>query len=486
MIRIIFPEASSLAPLALMLVALLPTAQAQNFEAFYGEVGWRDRAEDVRAVRWCPGGGSIAVGTRTHPTLGAEALATRVDDFGVTLWQRSYRIGGATSSSANAVIEISDSTRGFAIAGSTSPSATHMFAMRVDCEGEPRWTRRFANQSTNSRSVAWDLVEVPPATSTSRPELLIVGDEQLAGGSTQGRIARLDLSGAPVFDLAYIDPTSPPGMRLRAATLAPNAAGALQDVVIGGSAARYSNWNFDRRGLMLRIRSDGTPVCNAVLGPFDSGSEDFQGATTLQTPPVLRGQTVLVGATVPGAGIAGQRAYLARFREGNCAPLAQSFWPFPAERAHAVDVHEYAGTLGGGGRIAVAGTVTAGTTSEGYVGWASSFSLMPFLALQRFGLDGGGAETLRALDPLANRLVLAGATGNDWDAAGDPQDLFLVQPTPFLQTSCSLPYTILALSVDLPHERFEPRVNRLVDPVAVDTRANKTADEGYCCALSPL
>ncbi|MCA0450172.1 MAG: hypothetical protein LCH62_10440, partial [Proteobacteria bacterium] len=90
-----------------------PQAQAQNFEAYYGERSARDAGEDVKSVNYCPRTGSIVAGTRRVAT-GIEALVTRVDDNGGALWQFAYRVAGSNNTTANAIVELRDGS-GFAL-----------------------------------------------------------------------------------------------------------------------------------------------------------------------------------------------------------------------------------------------------------------------------------------------------------------------------------------------------------------------------------
>jgi hypothetical protein len=472
---------------AAALAGIAAPAAAQNFEAFYGDADSRDRSEDVKAVRQCKGEGSILVGTRTTALGNSAALVTRVDPLGVPIWQRSYRVGGAAFSEANAVVEYRDGS-GFAITGSASPSSTYIYVMRLDCEGEPRWTLLLANQADGHRGIGFDIIEAPASLATvSTGDVVVVGDERLpvAGGTTHGRIARVDAFGNLVYNNAYVEPERIPGLRFRAATLARSSAGTMSDVVIAGSAGRFTDWNFDRRGLMFRARLDGTPICNAMLGVFDSPSEDYLGVTRIAAP-AFSGQTLLVGTFTPGAAIAGQQGYLTRFRAGNCEPLRQSRWPFPGgETAELADVAELPAAAFGNARFAVVGTVRGAINpSDGFVAEATTFDLAP-LPFQRFGQQQPGIEVLRALDPLGDRVLAAGHTDRDWQGVGDPRDSYLVQTDPALRSQCSLTWTILPFEPAQPHERFEPEVRRIERWALRETPSTATGGFGYCCALGP-
>ena len=115
-------------------------AQAQNFEAFYGENPARDAGADVKSVNVCVGGGSIVAGTRST-AVATEILVTRADNNGVSLWQRAYRIAGSTRSTAQAIVEVRDGS-GFALTGSvTRPTGTFIHVLRIRCDGSLYWAR---------------------------------------------------------------------------------------------------------------------------------------------------------------------------------------------------------------------------------------------------------------------------------------------------------------------------------------------------------
>jgi hypothetical protein len=469
-------------------IAALP-AQAQNFEAFYGEANSRDRGEDVKSVRHCPRGGSIIVGTRSLGFIGSEALVTRVDDFGVELWQQSYRVGDFDFSSAYGVVEYRDGS-GFAITGSASRSDTRIYAMRISCEGKPEWSVLLSNQDSGHRGNGYDIIELPGTSATiGQGDLIVIGDERLpvAGGTTHGRVARIDPLGNVIFDNAYLQQNSIPGLRFRAVTLARAATGLMTDLVIAGSAGGdYPNWDFDRRGLMFRVSINGVVGCNALLGSNDSPSQDYFGVTQVMPAGFFNSHTILVGATTPGPAGVSQTGYITRFSPGSCSPLMQSHWPFLSESAEALDVVEFPSTIAGAPpRFAVTGSVRGAlNTSDGFVAWANVGSLAPFIPTQRFGTQQSGVEALRAMDVKGNRLVLAGNTDRDWEMSGDPRDAYLVQTDPtLLRTQCSLPWTILTSNPNLPSESFEAKVIPLGPETRVETEGRSRSGAGFCCAL---
>jgi hypothetical protein len=462
----------------------LPVA-AQNFEAHYGETAAFDRGEYVKAVNACPDRGSIVVGSR-RANNAVETLVTRTDALGTPLWQNAYRVAGAESSQALGVTELRDGS-GFALTGSVSRDMTRIFAMRIRCNGDVVWTVVMENQGSPARAIGYDIIEAPSlVAATLPPDLIVVGDELSASGSSDGRVIRIDASGNVLSDLVYIEPATVPGVRFRAVTLAPSAAAGQQDLVIAGSAGRYINWSFDRRGLMVRLRADGTPICNAMLGSSDSISEDYFGLTALTTA-VFNGETVLVGGRTFGSSAQPRQAYLTRFRAGFCVPVAQALWTFPQHNGSAYDTVEYdAASAGVAAGIAVTGSLQAvAPAADGFVAWANPVNLLPFIPLNRFGVGSADTEQLFAIDAQADRVVMAGFTNRDWQGVGDPRDSYLVQTTPQLQTQCSTPWTIPASATVLPNARFIPDLNKVLKFERVQTEVIPTRGFGYCCALAP-
>lgn len=479
-------------PLALALAVALPAAPAaaQNYEAHYGEDATLDDGADVASVRRCPDGGSIVVGGRRNPAFGTETLVTRVDDNGAPLWQHAYRVAGATFSRAEGVVELSDGS-GFALTGSVLQpnSGTHIYVMRLSCEGRPRWTQVLSNQDRGHRAGGQDIIEVSdPLAPAPRWHLVVVGDEQVAtpGNPVHGRIARLDPAGNLVFDHAYADPDGRPGMRFRAVTQAPGPGGGVDNLVVAGSLGRGPDWSVDRRALLFRVDARGAPVCNLYLGRPDRRNEDFNGIALQRVAP-FSGQTVLVGATTSAANPDDADVYLARFRAGTCSPLAEAFWFDPLDGAVGHDLVESPRNVWGtSGAIVAAGTLRGPFTSgDGFALVADPSTLGPVGTPIRYGDQGRGAEGLRAIALHRDRYVLAGSTASDWNGTGDPQDVYLVQTTQGLRTQCALPWRSTWERVALPQERFVPRVSRLPEGRAVRTSLDRAYGDGYCCPLNP-
>lgn len=474
--------------LGLPLFALAAPVAAQNYESYYGEKDSRDGSEDVKAVRYCPNKGSILVGTRVNANNVIEVLATRVDDNGAPLWQRSYNIAGSRNSTANAVAELR-SGAGFVLTGAVqrTPTAadTFIYVLHVNCDGKVLWTRLLANQGSGSRAVGFDIIESPTATGAVS-QLIVVGDENRPNpaGAIHGRIARLTVAGGLVFNFAYTQPNNPLGIRFRAVTENRSTVANLPDIVVAGSAAWSTNWTNDRRALLFRTRSNGAPLCNAVMGGTDASSDDYYGITALAANN-FAGESVTVGAS--RANSATPMVYLTRFGLGGCNPLAQSNWRDLAAGATAFDVVESPPIATGFIPSVVAtGTIAGGAIAgDGFALTAQDANLGPLGGQFRYSTQSTLRETLMAIDNKDNRFVMSGSTFTDWDGVGDPQDFYLVQTDPNKKTQCVREWDYSWSAAQFPRVEFTPPVKSMPSLFDAQTPEKDAFDWRYCCQWDP-
>lgn len=472
--------------LAVLALATTPV-RAQRFEAYYGERTARDAGQDVKSVNFCFGGGSVLAGSRRTASA-TEILVTRVDDQGNVIWQYAYSIAGSLLSSAQAIVEVRDGS-GFALTGSVRrPGGVFLHVLRIDCNGYVRWARVFNNQALNHRSSGYDIIETDNGSPWVAGDLIAVGDETFLAptGSTQGRMVRLSSFGTTVFDLAYREPMSPLGLRFRAVTESASNGGS-RDLFVAGSAAFGSNWDRDRRAMMLRVHFDGTPICSAAMGLLDDINEDFHGITTLSSNSSSGPGTVLVGAS-SSAPSGAMPLYMARFHAFGCQPMLQSLWNDPVDDATAFDVSE--GPIGfGPASIIVVGTLSGtNTPGDGFSLSASLFSLAPIAQALRYSTHSNRAENIVSIDLNHNGFwpegfVLAGSTRTDWDGTGDGQDFYLVHTDQNRNTPCSVPWNVDWMTVYLPHQQFIPLVAAIPLGSFVPVTAIYASDAGYCCGF---
>lgn len=472
------------AVLAAGLMLAAPWAQAQNFETYYGNQPWRDRGEDVKTVNFCPGGGSVTVGTRRSSDGLEQVLVTRANDSGVTdnpglnTWQQAYPIAGSKLSNAFGVIELTGG-RGFAVTGAvTVGDGSFVYVLQIDCKGYPRWTTLLDNLDPSHRATGYDLIEGGTTVSSTagNGQIVVVGEEIDRNGRSFGRIARLDPAGNVIWDQDYDGGSDWPNLRFRAVTENLAGTGGYTDLVVAGSA-----WSSAARGgLMFRTDGGGAPVCSSVLATGQD-HRDFHGLAALLSPN-YQGETVLVGAASTLSG-GNAQVYMARYSRLSCAPKVQSVWQDRAQASFtAFDVVEARSLDGRDGALAVVGTI-AGT--QGFLLAANHRDLLRYggLGPRRFGDK--FRESLYAIDSKRDRFILAGDTYGDWQGVGDAQDVYFVQVDPGLNTGCADPWEPAAVPVDLPYKQPLPHPIRIPEFRRADTPLLQASDWGYACALDP-
>ncbi len=455
---------------------LLASSLAQaSFESHYGEKEWRDGGEDVKAVRYCKGGGSVVAGTRHSPDGASEVLIVHADNNGAVISpaQWTYRIAGAEKSSAYGIVELQDG-RGFAVTGAVNTGdGSQIFVLQINCEGKPLWTTLLGNRSDKNLATGYDILQ-----SASKGDVVVVGDElDSDGGLGRGRIARLDLSGGVLWDQGYDGPEAGLGLRFRAVTENLASSGASTDLVVAGSAIDKNNL---RRALMFRTDGGGNPLCNSILGDGQD-HRDFLGLTALSTPNFL-GETVLVGVVSGLDEGAPTSAYLARYTRGGCSVRIQSIVS-DIGNVYAYDVAETPELGTSGSALAVVGTISnASAGTRGHLFVANISNLLFNIAPPRlYGNKLKHAETLFAIDRKSDHFVLAGSTFSDPEHVGDSQDFFLVQTDTGMWTGCTDPWKPQVKASTPNPKNFPPRVEKIVEFKQTDSALGEAHDAGIDC-----
>ncbi|WP_139178738.1 hypothetical protein [Lysobacter sp. yr284] len=461
--------------LAISLLLAAPLAQAQNFEAYYGDPEPADSGWDVKATRAC-GPGSITVGTRQAGDTQLAQLS-RADDNGNLIWQAAYYIGGSKRSRGEAVIELS-SGRGFAITGAVQygGSTDRIYVLQVDCEGRPAWTSVLGNRVEGQNAVGLDLIESAP----DRGETLYLVGEEISRDARRkfGRIARLDAGGGLLWNQFYDGGSRWPEVRLRALAQNVAATGLADDLVVAGNTTNGAGL---MGALLLRTDISGTPVCASTLNNADKQHALFHGITALRAPGYF-GQSALVGLQSNPADGATQ-VYLARFEPVGCKVLAQAFWSDPKTTSiRAYDVVEALDRSSDDSILAIA--ATRGVPEFGAALGARTSSLLP--ATGSMNYFGAGREMLVSIDLKApDRLLLAGSTFIDRDAGADPQDVYLVQTDPAGATTCAIPWQPKAQRVAYPPQNVSLKPILIDAYERVGTEPVGTGGQGYACKPDP-
>lgn len=461
--------------LAISLLLAAPLAQAQNFEAYYGDPEPADSGWDVKATRAC-GAGSITVGTRQAGDTQLAQLS-RADDNGNLIWQAAYYIGGSKRSRGEAVIELS-SGRGFAITGAVQygGSTDRIYVLQVDCEGRPAWTSVLGNRVEGQNAVGLDLIESAP----DRGETLYLVGEEISRDARRkfGRIARLDAGGGLLWNQFYDGGSRWPEVRLRALAQNVAATGLADDLVVAGNTTNGAGL---MGALLLRTDISGTPVCASTLNNADKQHALFHGITALRAPGYF-GQSALVGLQSNPADGATQ-VYLARFEPVGCKVLAQAFWSDPKTTSiRAYDVVEALDRSSDDSILAIA--ATRGVPEFGAALGARTSSLLP--ATGSMNYFGAGREMLVSIDLKApDRLLLAGSTFIDRDAGADPQDVYLVQTDPAGATTCAIPWQPKAQRVAYPPQNVSLKPILIDAYERVGTEPVGSGGQGYACKPDP-
>ncbi|MGO1068197.1 hypothetical protein [Lysobacter sp. CA199] len=463
------------AVLATSLLFAAPWAQAQNFEAVYGDTQTSEFGEDVKSVNVCGGAGSIIVGTRNRGDL-QDVQVTRVDDNGVDLWQKTYNIAGGQRSQGAAITELSTG-RGFAVTGGVwIGEGRSIYVLQIDCEGNPKWTTVIDNLKREQYASGYDIIE---GQGDRQFDLILVGEENSRDNKRKwGRIARLDAGGSVLWNQYYDGLDRWPELRFRALTENVAASGAPTDLVVAGNSVSPSGLS---SGLMFRTDFNGTPVCSTALNNSDQSQALFHGVTALRGRQ-FPGQSVLVGLNnnVDGSNV---QAYLTRFAAGSCAVLAQSLWADPDGRAfRAYDVLETNDLGGSGPMLALAGTL--GQPEFGSVFAASIGNLDDApLNVNRFGV---GRDMLVAIDRKStDRVVAAGTSFSDRTGVGDPQDMYLVQTDPVLGTLCDTPWDPKVQRVQFKPQDVQSQPGRIEPFQRVDTEPVPVRGADIVCEVDP-
>lgn len=475
---------------ALLLFGLLfaaPAARAIDFETHYGVPEAREEGRDVKSVRYCSGGGSILAGTRVYGDGSSKALVTRVADNGTALWQYTYlATQQAAQSSANAVVEL-NTGKGFALTGAAIvDSLSYIYVLQIDCDGKPAWTTLLQNLQPHSQAVGYDIIQPAAQSKVSINDLVVVGDETIdpQAGVSFGRIASLTAGGGVIWNRSYARPDARLGLRFRAVTGNVASSGDFSDLVVAGSAADGTDWSSDRRALMFRVDSAGTPICDALLGGQGQNG-DFFGLTRILADG-YHGGTVLVGAIENPAGGA-SNGYLAYFYPGGCQLGAQTQWPNPLSKDGGViayDAVEVHNTEAEPGSVVVTGTLSD-KEARGFLLTAKLADLTEDLPPPRlFGARRQPPANLLAIDTKGDHVVLAGSNNQDWAGSGDPQDFYFVETDSVYATECSLPLDWRAIASDLSPRAFRPEVVRIDGYANLDTEPEATDGEGIVCEPS--
>ncbi len=201
------------APLLLLAALAAAPAAAQPWEEVLGPPNTREQGEKrVAPVKFCSTDGYVSVGTH-NVGLATRAYVVRTKANANNIFEIAYDIGGDNQrDEGNAIVELADGT-GFVVLGSTLQVLTtgttvwNIFLMKIDCNGMPVWTTRYAPPVT----VAWnlfgrDLVQAASGNAvagTAPGDFLVAGFVDLSTSSSDAFLMRTKVNGAPIWNRRY-------------------------------------------------------------------------------------------------------------------------------------------------------------------------------------------------------------------------------------------------------------------------------------------
>lgn len=446
--------------MSLLLLAALAAAPAfaQPWEEVLGPPNTREQGEKrVAQVRFCSNDGYIAVGTQDVGGL-SQAYVVRTRANGATLFEIAYDIGDdGLRDEGNAVVELNDGT-GFVVLGSALVATTttlqnwNLFLLKIDCNGLPQWTNRYAPPITvNWNLFGRDLVQATSgngAVGTAAGDLLVAGYVDLSTSSSNAFLMRTTVAGAPIWNRRYSFGAAI--QRFFGLTEASPAVAPTGDVVGVGV---WTPTGATSQALALRASGDTGLLGGAFACAFTYGGqrdESFAAVTELRTAPQTGNLAMAGRSTTPGAG---EDIYLVKTQRNPCNVLNQSTIGNSAVAALgevANDLKEVLVAVDPAigvpvGALALTGYrgTTLGTNRDAYLLFASSVNLLP-LSGSLFGdhaarSDAGSSLAQNApggLNPPG--FILAGMSESDFAAVGDGRDLYQIQANNSGRTNCSI------------------------------------------------
>lgn len=469
-------------PLALLAgLSFAGAAQAQ-WEEVYGAGNEADEGgRRVTPVELCGGGGYIAVGTKNiagNPLV----YLVRSDNNGNTLWERFYDIGNDGQRDVGySLVELRGG--GFATTGtSLSNGQWNAHLLKVDCYGNVVFGKMYVIPSfLYYRLIGHDIREAftGDGVTTNPGDLLIAGWSEDSNFRGDGVLLRLDANGNLIWHRRYDT-----GANERFYGLAETrpAFSLVGDIVVVGD--RWTDYMNNNDALVARIDGATGAIgvqpdqCLATYGR--DGSEEFRSIVESH-PPCSNADSELVMAGLSTSPGLKDDVYLVKTRANPCALLNQvtiGNETGDAFKENAMDLIEVQQQVHPGlgvplGSFALTGKAeTKYSDADAFLLFVDRTSLYP-LAARRYGDNAGRNEIGISLQQNATfgwqtpGFIIAGTTDADWDGAGDPGDLYLVQPNGGAKTGCQQDWYPDALDQPWEPVRWEPHIDKVVRQVDV-------------------
>ncbi len=151
----------------------------------------------------CPGGGYVAVGTRTSATrTNTNVYVVRTDSTGWTIWEHTYDILQlGLPDEGIAIVEVSQPDAGFVVLSNTRNGPWSPALTFLKCNGFPGWSQMYRDVTGGSLR-GLDLIRTAtgdPGSGTAPGDLAVAGVATGSGGNEDAYLMRTNLVGGLVF-----------------------------------------------------------------------------------------------------------------------------------------------------------------------------------------------------------------------------------------------------------------------------------------------
>jgi hypothetical protein len=448
-------------------LALLCASTASANEVIYGATPATDSgARGVNLVRFCGGvPGFISVGTRTVGNQ-SDVYVVRTSLAGAVVFERFYNINGqGAKDSGSSIVELSNGS-GFVVAGTSNVNGNidDALLLRIDCNGNAIFSFTYGGPLRES---ATDIIEAQTgnaAAGTAPGDLVISGTAtNPVGGNTDALLFRVRNNGNLIWNRRFdINAVNESFAALTEAR--PSLAGPTGDIVAVGA---WRNGVAPDQGYVVRVSGDtgnvgGGNTCSAIYGGPDT--DRFTGVFESRVGATA-GQLYFTGTSTSAA--QANDIYLVRAQPNPCAFITQRRIGALATSAFGdespADIEQQSAALGIGplGGILLTGGVGTSTTTayDAFLLSADINTLVPFAGRrygQAFGRRDQGASLSQLPAGLPAGVVIAGTSLSDFQALGDPSDMYLVRTDGNGNTNCSANWMPPHVTVNFPASQVPP------------------------------
>ena len=402
------------------------------------------------------------------------------------MFERRYNVGPGSIDRGSSIVELRNGS-GFVVVGSSaSPfGMDDVLLIRTDCNGNTLFTVTYGSPL---RDVASDVIEATSgnaAFGTAAGDLVISGTTtNPAGNNTDGLLLRVRGNGALIWNRRY-DVNSVNEGFASLTEARPSLASPTGDIVAVG------NWKSGAapdQGYVARVSGDtgglgGGNTCAASYGGPDT--DRFTGVVESRVGATA-GQLLFSGSSFSAA--QANDIYLVRAQPNPCVSITQRRIGSPATSAlgdeSAADMKQLTAPMGVGpaGALVLTGSVGASGTNafDAFLLSVDVTTLIPITG-RRYGDHAArrdqGLSLFEVPAAFGPGIVISGVSDSDFQAVGDPRDLYLVRTDTNGNTSCNAPFAAPHFLVTFPPATLTPLSAPILTAVArpVGVAAQKRA-----------